>query len=273
MTTTAGEGTTGPNAGEVRGRPDIAARTLRQDRWWVEPAITAAVLLAFVVYSTWAALQNANYYAAPYLSPFYSPCLAVNCLPGASHFGQPVGGWWQISPALIILLGPLGFRLTCYYYRKAYYRAFWLSPPACSVAEPHRSYSGEARFPLILQNAHRYFLYIALLYNIVLTYDAVIAFRNEDLEWGHAGLGTLVLTVNAILLWLYTLSCHSCRHIIGGRLNSFSKHPVRYWAWTQVTKLNARHMQLAWVSLIFVALTDLYVRLVASGTISDLTFF
>ena len=61
------------------------------------------------------------------------------------------------------------------------------------------------------------------------------------------GLGTLVLLVNVVLIWLYTLSCHSCRHIIGGRLKHFSKHPVRYRLWTLVSKLNARHMQLAWV--------------------------
>ena len=52
------------------------------------------------------------------------------------------------------------------------------------------------------------------------------------------GLGTLILVVNAALLWAYTLSCHSCRHIIGGRLKHFSKHPVRYKAWT---RLEAEH--------------------------------
>jgi hypothetical protein len=256
----------------ARGRVRIAARTLRRDRWWVEPAVTATVLLLFVVYATWAAFQNANYYAAPYLSPFYSPCLAANCVEGAKH-ATLVGGWWALSPALLILIFPLGFRLTCYYYRKAYYRSLWLAPPACAVKEPHRSYSGESRFPLILQNLHRYFLYAALVFNVILTADAVIAFRNADLEWGHMGLGTVVLVVNAALLWLYTASCHSCRHIVGGRLNSFSRHPVRYRAWTLVSRLNARHMQIAWASLIWVALTDLYIRLLASGVITDLTFF
>ena len=61
------------------------------------------------------------------------------------------------------------------------------------------------------------------------------------------GLGTLVLLVNAALLWLYSLSCHACRHATGGRLKHFSKHPVRYWMWTQVSKLNAKHMQFAWI--------------------------
>ena len=84
------------------------------------------------------------------------------------------------------------------------------------------------------------------------------------------GLGTLVLLVNAALIWLYTLSCHSCRHIMGGRLKHFSKHPVRYKAWQQVSKLNATHMQLAWVSLIWLAVTDFYIFLLATGTITDL---
>jgi hypothetical protein len=254
-------------------RASIAARTLRTDRWWLQPLISVVVLLSFVVYATWRAFENAHYYAAPYLSPFYSPCLATNCLPDTSDLGQPVGDWWTLSPALLILVFPLGFRLTCYYYRKAYYRSFWLSPPACAVAEPHGKYTGETRFPLIFQNAHRWFFYAGLVFNVILTYDAILGFRNAAGDWGHMGLGTLVLLANAALLWLYSLSCHSCRHAIGGRLNHFSRHPVRYKAWTVVSRLNTRHPQFAWVSLFGVALADLYVRLVAAGTISDLTFF
>jgi hypothetical protein len=87
------------------------------------------------------------------------------------------------------------------------------------------------------------------------------------------GLGTLVLIANAVLLWLYSLSCHACRHVTGGRLKHFSKHPVRYWMWTQVSRLNAKHMQLAWISLAWVLITDLYIRLVASGAFSDPRFF
>jgi hypothetical protein len=255
------------------GRARIAATTLRTDRWWVQPAITVGVLLAFVVYSTFRAFENAYYYATPYLSPFYSPCIATNCVPEASDFGTVVGEWWTLSPALLILVVPLGFRLTCYYYRKAYYRSFWLSPPACAVAEPHGSYSGETRFPLVFQNAHRWFFYLGLALNVILTWDAILAFRNTEGEWGHMGLGTLVLLANATLLWLYSLSCHSCRHVVGGRLTHFSRHPLRYRLWTWVSKLNARHPLYAWISLFGVALADLYVRLVASGAVSDPRFF
>jgi len=120
---------------------------------------------------------------------------------------------------------------------------------------------------------HRYFLYVALIFNLILTWDAVLAFRNHGGQWGHMGLGTLVLIVNAGLLWLYSLSCHACRHVTGGRLKHFSKHPLRYKAWTLVSRLNTRHMEFAWISLGFVLVTDLYIRLVASGVFTDPRFF
>jgi hypothetical protein len=254
------------------GRARLEQKTLRRDRWWLMPLTTFVVFVAFIIYATFRAFYGHDYYSAPYLSPFYSPCFTDKCVSGSSDFGQPFS-WWQLSPALLILIFPLGFRLTCYYYRKAYYRAFWLSPPACAVAEPHGGYTGETRFPLILQNIHRYFWYAAVLVTLVLTYDTVIAFRNADDEWFHMGLGTLIMVVNIVLIWLYTLSCHSCRHIVGGRLRHFSKHPVRYKLWTLVSKLNKDHAKYAWVSLFSVALTDLYIYLLAAGAFSDPRFF
>jgi hypothetical protein len=256
---------------EVRPRVQITQRTLRKDTWWVQPLVTFIVLLGFVVYSTWAAFVNKDYFYEPYLSPFYSPCLGSTCPEAVRWAGLNLPAF--ITPAVLILIIPLGFRLTCYYYRKAYYRSFWQSPPGCAVTEPHTRYSGERRFPLILQNIHRYFFYLGLLLNVVLTYDAVIAFRDRQGNWGHVGLGTLVLLINAALLWLYSVSCHACRHAVGGRLNHFSKHPVRYWFWTQVSRLNARHGQIAWFSLVWVALADLFVRLTATGTIPYIQFF
>jgi len=255
------------------GRARIDVRTLRQDRWWIQPLVSFTVLLGFVVYATWRAFENAYYYAPPYLSPFYSPCVSANCAPGSDDFGRLIGAWWTLSPALLILVFPLGFRLTCYYYRKAYYRSFWLSPAACAVGEPHSRYTGESRFPLVLQNFHRYFFYFGLVFNCVLTWDALLGFRNPEGQWGHMGLGTVVLLVNAALLWTYSLSCHSCRHAVGGRLKHFSRHPLRYRAWTLVSRLNGRHPMFAWLSLFGVALADLYVRLLATGTITDIRFF
>ena len=86
-----------------------------------------------------------------------------------------------------------------------------------------------------------------MLVALILTYDAVLGFRDETGEWGHMGLGTLVMLANVVLIWLYTLGCHSCRHVVGGRLRHFSKHPVRYRLWTLVSKLNdeARPLRVA----------------------------
>jgi len=259
-------------------RASIKERTLRTDKWWLQPAFTFGVLFTFVIYSTFRAFENKYYWAEPLISPFYSPCLSTACGDtGASHFGQPIGeifiGGMLLSPAFFILVIPLGFRLTCYYYRKAYYRSFWMSPPACAVAEPHKKYTGETRAPLILQNGHRWFFYLGLILNVILTYDAVIAFKSPEGEWGHVTVGSLVLTANATLLWLYSLSCHTCRHTIGGRLKNFSEHPARYKAWTIVSKLNSRHPLFAWISLFGVALTDFYVRQVAAGKLENLPIF
>ncbi|MDA8310086.1 MAG: hypothetical protein M0Z46_05650 [Actinomycetota bacterium] len=259
----------------ARGGPDVT--TLRRDRWWVQPLVTVAILTAFVVYATWAVFVNKDYYVGvtmhrDLISPFYSPCIAISCVPGARGT-DIVFTWWHITPALIVIGGPLGFRLTCYYYRRAYYRGFWQSPPNCAVADGHRRYTGETRFPLVLQNVHRYFFLIGLIFNVILTMDAVMAFRLPGAGGIGFSVGTLVLCVNAVLLWLYSISCHACRHLCGGGLRKFSTHPVRRRLWELLTPLNARHMQFAWASLIFVALTDLYVRLVASGVITDPKLF
>jgi hypothetical protein len=252
-------------------RAQIATKTLRVDPWWRQPAINATFLAIVVIYLTWASLVNTDYFWAPYISPLYSPCLATTCTAGSGFSWIP---WLSaLTPAIIIIGGPMGFRLTCYYYRKAYYRAFWQSPPACAVREPHAKYSGETRLPLILQNLHRYFFWIALAFNVILTIDAVLAFKDHSGQWGHMGLGTVILIVNAALLWLYSLSCHACRHVFGGRLKHFSKHPIRYKAWTQISRLNGYHMQFAWISLGFVLFTDLYIRLVAAGVFADPRFF
>lgn len=246
-------------------------RTDRTDSWWFYPTASFIFLFVILGYLVWAVLQGSGYFWEPYLSPMYSPCLSANCAPGT--------GWdWfpsiaPASPALLIIAFVGGFRVTCYYYRKAYYRSFWMAPPACAVTEPHRRYYGENRFPLILQNSHRYFWYITWLFAGVLTYDVVIAFRNHDGQWGHAGLGTLIMLINIVLIWGYQLSCHSCRHVMGGRLKHFSRHPVRYRLWSWVTVLNARHAQFAWASLVAVTLTDVYIRLLAAGAFSDPRFF
>jgi len=233
--------------------------TERRDLWWVELLPVVTVLSAFGIYATWRAFEGKFYEWGPYLSPFYSPLI------------DPQHHWWPLSPAILILGGPLGFRATCYYYRKAYYRAFFLDPPACSVGEPgKRAYRGETAFPFILQNAHRYFFYLSVVFLVFLWHDAVRAFFFPD-GFG-VGVGTAIMVVNIILLTTYVFSCHSLRHLAGGKLDCFSCTafgPPRHTAWRWVSVLNERHMLWAWLSLFSVGLTDLYIRSVSAGLIKD----
>ncbi|OBB78127.1 hypothetical protein [Mycobacterium sp. 852014-52144_SCH5372336] len=260
-------------------RAEIPQRTLRTDRWWQSPLIVNLGFAAFLIYATVRAFMQKWYYVADYhyLTPFYSPCLAKwneaeqsGCIPESSHFGQFLPDVWWLPYAAVSLPFLLLFRLTCYYYRGAYYRSVWQSPTACAVPEPRAHYTGETRLPLIIQNTHRYFFYIAVLISLINTYDAIAAFHSPS-GFGF-GLGNVILVGNVILLWTYTVSCHSCRHVAGGRLKHFSKHPVRYWMWTQISRLNVRHKQYAWITLGTLMLTDFYIMLVASGAISDLRF-
>jgi hypothetical protein len=234
--------------------------TLRRDAWWVEIVPVAILLGAFGIYATLRAFEGKFYAWGPYLSPFYSPLI------------DPEHHWWRFSPALLILAGPLGFRATCYYYRKAYYRAFFLDPPACAVSEGGRgAYRGETRFPFILQNLHRWFLYLAFIFLAFLWWDAIRAFFFPD-GFG-IGVGSLVLLANIVLLTLYTFSCHSLRHLAGGKLDCFSCTsfgPTRHTAWRWLSGLNGRHMLYAWISLISVGLADLYVRMVSAGLLKDI---
>jgi len=240
------------------------AATSRRDPWWLVPGIIATGFGLFIAYSLFSAMIwdpffHVPYHVDGYLSPFYSPEIRPDWLPS-----------W-ISPAVLILWIPLGFRTTCYYYRKAYYRSYFADPPACAVGEPtiHRRYAMERVFPFILQNIHRYFLYLAFVPLFFLWVDALYSFVNTG---PRIGLGSFILLGNAYLLTGYSLSCHSLRHLAGGRLDCFScgvAAKVRYRAWQRLTGLNERHMLWAWISLVSVALADLYVRLLAWGVIVD----
>ncbi len=249
-------------------------QTTRRDAWWTTPLVVFLLLSAFVVYATWAAFQGHYYAWGPYLSPFYAPELFGDS-PHAWFGPKPAiwPTWLPFSPALLILPFPGAFRLTCYYYRGAYYKAFWADPPACAVGEPRARYCGESAFPLILQNIHRYALYVALLFLVFLTYDVWKALWFTDPATGQVsfgiGVGTLVLAVNVGLLSSYTLGCHSLRHLIGGKRDELSRNGTQFTAYRCVSGLNRRHMLFAWCSLFSVALADLYVRLCAMGIITD----
>ncbi len=262
------------------------AATARKDGWWVGPLLTGLGLGSFIVYSTARAIYNGLYQVGPgtgilenhshLLSPFYSPLL-TNLIPESM-------AW--VSPAFLILWAPGGFRLTCYYYRKAYYRAFFLDPVGCTVGEPNSfcgfkrqmAYKGETRL-LLFQNLHRFFLYFALAFLVLLGLDTIYACLwpdgNGGTEFG-VSIGTLVLALNTTLLTLYTFSCHSLRHLIGGRLDCFSRATAgeaRYKAWSFVSRLNKHHMLWAWTSLFGVGFADFYIWMVASERITDLRLF
>jgi hypothetical protein len=252
--------------------------TMRPDRWWVQPIITFIPLTAFLLYANWAAWQGNHYTSGPYLSPFYSPELFGDS-PHA-WFGSRPSFWparLPFSGALLILPFPGLFRVTCYYYRGAYYKAFWADPPNCAVGEPRKRYWGEASLPLIVQNIHRYFLYAALVFVVFLVHDVWRALWFTDPATGQTsfgiGVGTLVLAVNATLLAGYTLGCHSLRHVVGGYLDRLAGRPIRKRAYDCVSCLNRVHMGWAWCSLFSVAFADIYVRLCSMGIWTDWRIF
>ncbi len=242
--------------------------TKRRDRWWVTPTVQGTLFTVCATYLFISGILLTPLFGTPYLtesgllSPLFSPLIAPDWLPT-----------W-ISPGLFILWVPLGFRATCYYYRKAYYRFYFADPPGCAVGEPrvHDRYSMETAFPFILQNLHRYFLYLAFIPLFFLWLDAGLAVVHGG--GITIGLGIAILFVNAALLTGYSLSCHSLRHLVGGRMDCFScsrRAKVRYSLWKRLTSLNLRHMEWAWASLISVTLADVYVRLAATGAIVDPT--
>ncbi len=235
------------------------AATERRDAWWVAPLLQGVVLALLIGYANWAAYQGTHYQVGGYLSPLYSPLI-------------PPPAWFPLPPSFLILLPPVLFRATCYYYRKAYYRSYFLDPPACAVGDLRgRGYRGETAFPLVLQNLHRYLFYVTLLYLPFLWSDVIHA-AIFDGRFG-IGVGTLVILANTTALTLYSFSCHSARHLVGGRVDCFSCSAInraRHRLWTGASALNVRHMLYAWLSFFTVCGADLYVRLLASGTIRDI---
>lgn len=261
----------------------------RRDAYWIEPAAIVATLVVFIIYSTWRAFMGDYYstYAVTNHDPWH---LAANLTrPGAiqPHYWSPfyspyipLGlklGVWPISAALYVLIIPLSFRLTCYYCRKAYYRAIFQDPGACAVKEAfsRRNYTGETKLPTKLFNFHRYALYLILILVAFHWWHFYEAFhyRQDGVEHFGMGLGTLVIAADTLALSLYVFSCHSFRHLTGGSFDYFSRNKGRFSVWKRVSSLNINHGQFFWISLITVGLADLYVYLIASGAITDLRFF
>jgi hypothetical protein len=83
---------------------------------------------------------------------------------------------------------------------------------------PLADYTGETLFPFVLQNFHRYFLYVALVlvvFHWVHAFESI--FYNGQIGFG---VGSLIVWLDTIMLTLYVFSCHSLRHLIGGKLYS-----------------------------------------------------
>jgi hypothetical protein len=265
---------------QIGGHPDHFAGGGRTDRWWLGPIATAVGLTVFFGYLTVRAFQGTYVWYDPYISPTVAPPVFTpewgypGAVPVSHAWLGAFPAWWPRfipqSPAFFIPWVAIAFRLTCYYYRKAYYRAFAVSPPACAVKGVRRPYRGETAF-LLFQNLHRYTLYAAVFLLVCLWYEGFAAFFKNG-QFG-VGVGTLVMLVNAALLSGYTFGCHSFRHLIAGRLDCMTcdgAPTMRYGAWKKASWLNARHMAFAWLSLFWVAFTDVYISLISRGVISDL---
>jgi hypothetical protein len=251
-------------------------QTSRKDTWWLGPLVWSFFFVVGFGYLGIAIFWPSHYWSEPYLSPLASP-LFFGEGPHAI-FGPDKPSWWPqalpLIPGVFIFAFPGGFRLTCYYYRGGYYKALWADPPACAVGEPRKEYRGEAKWPLLVMNIHRYFLIFGVILCFILAYDVYLATQfpvaagADETSFG-LGLGTLLMAVNVVFISLYTFSCHSFRHFVGGILDRFSGHPIRKKAWDCVTCINKRHGAWAMVSLYTMCSTDLYIRLCAAGILSD----
>jgi hypothetical protein len=222
---------------------------------WLYPTFVFVTLTLFGLYGLWVVFLNRKGFFAPYLSPFYSP---------------PIWTTGPIPPAFWVAWAPFSFRLTCYYYRKAYFRSFFWHPRSCAVGEPHRgTYRGE-RGLFVFNNFHRFALYVTVIQVVFLWWDALRAFDFA----GHfgIGLGSVIMLVNVVLLSGYTFGCHALRHLTGGNLDCYScslSSNARRKLWQGVTVLNVGHDRWAWASLFSVLLTDIYIRLLMAGALHD----
>lgn len=258
----------------------LTPRTSRTDSWWLQPAATAIGLAVLFGYLTFRAFNATYVWFDPYISPAVAPPLftPASGYPGAVPVDHAWLGafpaWWPSflpqTPAFFIPWMAIAFRFTCYYYRGAYYKAFFLTPPSCAVRGVRGSYRGETSL-LLFQNLHRYTLYGAVFLLVCLWWEGFAAFFRDG-QFG-IGVGSVVMVINAALLTGYTFGCHSWRHLIGGRRDCFTCGQTQsptYKLWKGSTWLNERHMLFAWCSLFWVAFTDLYIYLVSSGAIQDL---
>jgi hypothetical protein len=227
----------------------------RKDPWWLEWVLMTSALTVFMGYSGWATFQGNNYQFGPYRSPFYP-------------FDFSIG---NLSPAIFIFWIPVLFRLTCYYWRNIYYRSYLLDPAGCAVNEFPRGYDGERKFPFVLLNFHRYFVYLAIVLLFIHWKETFHSFTYQG-RFG-LGVGNMILLFDSVVITIYVFSCHALRHLFGGRVRKFSCSSctkLGHSVWKLNTIFNERHGIWAWISLVSVIVADLYIRLLAQGVITDI---
>ena len=263
-------------------------RTNRIDKWWTQPLTMGIGLTAALVYTFWrlfiygtetstgASLISYELEGSKVMSPIFSPNVLEWDLFGLSTWDHPE---W-VNAAILVLWIPFGFRGTCYYMRRVYYRTFFASPVACWVDEPDINkklgYKGEKRL-FIFNNLHRYFLYAAMIILVVKWWDVThtMHFHSADYEGYGMSLGTLVMGIEAFLLTMYVTSCHALRHLAGGMLDRWTTgiSRIRGQLFGKISVFNRSHGFWFWTSLVFVFLGDLWVLAVAEGHLSDMVLF
>ena len=244
-------------------------KTARRDAWWVYPLLTFLGLGASWSTPRGRALQGKNYFSGPYLSPMYSPLLFGQ--PGEEPGSAPCPAWMPgfVTGAMLILWAPGGFRLTCYYYRGAYYKAFWADPPSCTVGEPRKSYLRRTLLPAdpaehsSLFPVHRADLPGAARHDVWKATRFPDGFGSRR---GHAGAARQRDSAGQLHPRMPFAAPPD------GRIaRSVSRHPARKKVYDCVSCLNRRHMLFAWMSLFWVGFSDLYVRMCSmeSGRIGE----
>ena len=256
-------------------------RTNRIDNWWSQPLAMGIALTAALIYTFWRLfLYDADIsYAlegSTVMSPIFSPNVLEWELFGLNEWKHPE---W-VNAAVLVLWIPFGFRGTCYYMRRVYYRTFFASPTACWVDEPDINkaigYKGEKRL-FIFNNLHRYFLYAAMVILLIKWWDVThtMHFDSDTVHGYGVSIGTFVMAIEAFLLTMYVTSCHALRHLAGGMLDRWTTgiSRVRGVLFGKISILNRSHGFWFWTSLIFVFLGDLWVLAVADGRLSDMVLF
>ena len=120
--------------------------TSRRDAWWIQPLASSSWTVDLPRLRDVGGVPGRALHLRPVpLAVLFagdSSATSPHSWFGPSPAAWPA--WLPFSPALLILPIPAFFRLTCYYYRGAYYKAFWADPPSCTVGEPRSTLLGRA---------------------------------------------------------------------------------------------------------------------------------